>query len=97
MRRRWRSAIRSTGTWSKGTDAVGKVAGIDAAGTGWRIWFRPPDRFLRRVVAKGSIAVNGVSLEKLDDAIHLSTGETEQNAVNLRVNPHVVIVTGGGT
>lgn len=49
------------------------------------------------MVAKGSIAVNGVSLEKLDDAIHLSTGETEQNAVNLRVNPHVVIVTGGGT
>jgi 3,4-dihydroxy 2-butanone 4-phosphate synthase len=43
-------------------DAVGKVAGIDAAGTGRRIWIRPPDRFLRRVVAKGSIAVDGVSL-----------------------------------
>ena len=41
-------------------DAVGKVAGIDAAGTGRRIWIRPPDRFLRRVVAKGSIAVDGV-------------------------------------
>lgn len=43
-------------------DAVGKVAGIDAAGTGRRIWIRPPDRFVRRVVAKGSIAVDGVSL-----------------------------------
>jgi 3,4-dihydroxy 2-butanone 4-phosphate synthase len=43
-------------------DAVGKVAGIDAAGTGRRIWIRPPDRFLRRVVAKGSIAVDGASL-----------------------------------
>jgi 3,4-dihydroxy 2-butanone 4-phosphate synthase/3,4-dihydroxy 2-butanone 4-phosphate synthase/GTP cyclohydrolase II len=43
-------------------DAVGKVAGIDTAGTARRIWIRPPDRFLRRVVAKGSIAVDGVSL-----------------------------------
>jgi len=43
-------------------DAVGKVAGVDVAGTGRRIWIRPPDRFLRRVVAKGSIAVDGASL-----------------------------------
>ena len=43
-------------------DAVGKVAGIDAAGTSLRIWIRPPDRFLRRLAAKGSIAVDGVSL-----------------------------------
>ena len=42
--------------------AVGKVAGIDTAGTGRRIWIRPPDKFLRRVVAKGSIAVDGASL-----------------------------------
>ena len=27
-------------------DAVGKIAGIDTAGTGRRIWIRPPDRFL---------------------------------------------------
>jgi len=43
-------------------DAVGKVAGVDVAGTGRRIWIRPPDRFLRRVVAKGSISVDGASL-----------------------------------
>jgi 3,4-dihydroxy 2-butanone 4-phosphate synthase len=43
-------------------DAVGKVAGIDAAGTGRRIWIRSPDRFLRRLAAKGSIAVDGASL-----------------------------------
>lgn len=43
-------------------DAVGKVAGIDAAGAGRRIWIRPPDRFLRRLTGKGSIAVDGVSL-----------------------------------
>jgi 3,4-dihydroxy 2-butanone 4-phosphate synthase len=43
-------------------DAVGKVAAVDTAGTGRRIWIRPPDRLLRRVVAKGSIAVDGASL-----------------------------------
>jgi len=43
-------------------DAVGKVAGVDAAGSGRRIWIRPPDRFLPRVVGKGSIAVDGASL-----------------------------------
>jgi 3,4-dihydroxy 2-butanone 4-phosphate synthase/3,4-dihydroxy 2-butanone 4-phosphate synthase/GTP cyclohydrolase II len=43
-------------------DAVGKVVGIDAAGTGRRVWIRPPSRFLSQVVAKGSIAVDGASL-----------------------------------
>jgi 3,4-dihydroxy 2-butanone 4-phosphate synthase len=43
-------------------DAVGKVAGIDTTGTGRRIWIRPPERFLGRLAAKGSIAVDGASL-----------------------------------
>jgi len=43
-------------------DAVGKVAGIDGLGAGRRVWVRPPERFLRRVVAKGAVAVDGVSL-----------------------------------
>jgi 3,4-dihydroxy 2-butanone 4-phosphate synthase len=43
-------------------DAVGKVVGLDAEGTARRVWIRPPDRFLPRVLAKGSIAVDGVSL-----------------------------------
>jgi 3,4-dihydroxy 2-butanone 4-phosphate synthase len=44
-------------------DAVGKVAGIDASGPGGRrIWIKPPDRYLRRLAGKGSIAVDGVSL-----------------------------------
>jgi general stress protein 26 len=30
----------------------------------------------------------------LDDAIHFSTGATEQKAVNVRVNPHVILTTG---
>lgn len=43
-------------------DRVGKVAGADEWGKGRRVWIRPPDRFLPRVAAKGSIAVDGVSL-----------------------------------
>jgi 3,4-dihydroxy 2-butanone 4-phosphate synthase len=43
-------------------DAVGKVAGTGEQGTGRRVWVRPPGRFLPRVAAKGSIAVDGVSL-----------------------------------
>jgi len=43
-------------------DAVGKVAGIETAGTARRIWIRTPDRFLPRLVAKGSIAMDGASL-----------------------------------
>jgi nitroimidazol reductase NimA-like FMN-containing flavoprotein (pyridoxamine 5'-phosphate oxidase superfamily) len=30
----------------------------------------------------------------LDDAVHFSTGPTEQKAVNLSVNPHVILTTG---
>jgi nitroimidazol reductase NimA-like FMN-containing flavoprotein (pyridoxamine 5'-phosphate oxidase superfamily) len=30
----------------------------------------------------------------LDDAIHFSTGASEQKAVNLRSNPHVILTTG---
>jgi 3,4-dihydroxy 2-butanone 4-phosphate synthase len=43
-------------------DAVGKIAGTDGQGTVRRVWIRPPARFLPRVAAKGSIAVDGVSL-----------------------------------
>lgn len=43
-------------------DAVGRVTLVDEQPGGRRVWIRPPERFLRRVVAKGSIAVDGVSL-----------------------------------
>jgi 3,4-dihydroxy 2-butanone 4-phosphate synthase len=43
-------------------DAVGKVAGIDSQGAARRLWLRPSARVLPRVAAKGSIAVDGVSL-----------------------------------
>jgi 3,4-dihydroxy 2-butanone 4-phosphate synthase len=45
------------------TDAIGKVAKVDAGhGGSLRVWIRPPRRFLDEIVAKGSVAVDGVSL-----------------------------------
>ena len=43
-------------------DAVGKVVGVVGEAVGRRVWIRPPRRFLGEVVAKGSVAVEGVSL-----------------------------------
>ena len=44
-------------------DAIGKVTLVedDRVG-GRRLWIRPPRRFMADVVAKGSVAVDGVSL-----------------------------------
>lgn len=45
------------------TDAVGKVTRVDEEhGGSRRLWVRPPKRFLADLVAKGSVAVDGVSL-----------------------------------
>jgi 3,4-dihydroxy 2-butanone 4-phosphate synthase len=45
------------------TDAIGKVTKVDAEHRGsLRVWIRPPKRFLDEIVAKGSVAVDGVSL-----------------------------------
>jgi 3,4-dihydroxy 2-butanone 4-phosphate synthase/3,4-dihydroxy 2-butanone 4-phosphate synthase/GTP cyclohydrolase II len=44
-------------------DAVGKVTRVDSENGGsLRMWIRPPKRFLEEIVAKGSVAVDGVSL-----------------------------------
>lgn len=43
-------------------DGVGKVVGIQQESVGRRVWIRPPDRFMPRAVAKGSIALDGASL-----------------------------------
>ena len=43
-------------------DAVGKVVGVSDEGQSRRLWIKPPDRVLRDLVAKGSIAIDGVSL-----------------------------------
>ncbi|HEY3955439.1 MAG TPA: 3,4-dihydroxy-2-butanone-4-phosphate synthase [Streptosporangiaceae bacterium] len=45
------------------TDAIGKVTRVDTEhGGSLRVWIRPPKRFLDGIVAKGSVAVEGVSL-----------------------------------
>jgi 3,4-dihydroxy 2-butanone 4-phosphate synthase len=44
-------------------DAIGKVTRIESEdGGSLRVWIRPPKRFLDEIVAKGSVAVEGVSL-----------------------------------
>ncbi len=43
-------------------DAVGKVVGVSDEGNSKRIWIKPPRRTIYSVLAKGSIAVDGVSL-----------------------------------
>jgi 3,4-dihydroxy 2-butanone 4-phosphate synthase len=45
------------------TDAIGKVTRVEAdRGGSRRLWVRPPKRFLDEIVAKGSVALDGVSL-----------------------------------
>ena len=43
-------------------DAVAKVLRIDDEPSGRRVWLRPPVRTLAELVAKGSVALDGVSL-----------------------------------
>ncbi|GIH80130.1 riboflavin synthase [Planobispora longispora] len=43
-------------------EAVGKVVRVDDEATMRRLWIKPPERFLPSIVAKGHIAVDGVSL-----------------------------------
>ncbi|MGC4936494.1 3,4-dihydroxy-2-butanone-4-phosphate synthase [Kribbella sp. DT2] len=43
-------------------DGVGKVLRVDDEPAGRRVWIKPADRQLERLVAKSSVALNGVSL-----------------------------------
>ncbi len=43
-------------------DGVGKILRIDDEPAGRRVWIKPADRLLARLVAKSSVALNGVSL-----------------------------------
>ncbi len=68
-------------TWSE-TRAV-----LDSAQLFW----------LTTVRADGRPHVTPLVAVWLDDAIHFSTGEAEQKAVNLRANSHVILTTGCNT
>jgi len=43
-------------------EGVGKVLRVDQEPAGRRLWIKPPDRLLARLVAKSSVAIDGVSL-----------------------------------
>ena len=47
-------------------DAVGKVVRVAEEDGGKRLWIRPPTRFLDSLTAKGSVAIDGVSLTVAD-------------------------------
>src|ERR1700756_1897660 len=50
--------------------------------------------WITTVRADGRPPVTPLVAVGLDGALHFSTGETEQKAVNLRTNPHVILTTG---
>src|SRR5690606_453721 len=67
-------------------DAVGKVVRVDEEPSGRRVWIRPPERFLEAVVAKGSVAVDGVSLtiaERSRDRFSVALVPTTLSATTL--------------
>lgn len=77
-------------------DAVGKVVRIADEGRSRRVWIKPAERVLRELAAKGSIAIDGVSLtvaeivrDRFSVALIPSTLETTTLAsldVGARVN-----------
>lgn len=43
-------------------EGVGKVLRVDVEPAGHRVWIKPPERLLTRLVAKTSVAIDGVSI-----------------------------------
>ncbi|MFC6157626.1 3,4-dihydroxy-2-butanone-4-phosphate synthase [Kribbella jiaozuonensis] len=43
-------------------EGVGKVVRVDVEPAGHRVWIKPPERLLARLVAKTSVAIDGVSI-----------------------------------
>jgi 3,4-dihydroxy 2-butanone 4-phosphate synthase len=78
------------------TDAIGKVTKTSAEPGGClRVWIRPPKRFLDEIVAKGFVAVDGVSLtvaEVLPDRFSLALipiTRAETTLAELRIEQRV--------
>ena len=53
--------------------------------------------WITTVRADGRPHVTALVAVWLDDAIHFATGPSEQKAVNLQTNPHVILTTGCNT
>ena len=70
----------------------------DAVATGWdetrRVLETAELFWISTVRADGRPHVTPLVAVWLDGAIHFSTGATEQKAMNLRGNPHVILTTG---
>ena len=70
----------------------------DAAATDWdetrRVLETAELFWLSTVRTDGRPHVSPLVAVWLDDALHFSTGESEQKAMNLRENPHVILTTG---
>jgi riboflavin synthase len=69
-------------------DGVGKIVSIEQDGDSLRYSFEPPKELLKFIAAKGSIAVNGVSL---------TVNEVDNSAFGVNIIPHTQSVTTFGT
>lgn len=69
-------------------DGVGEVERIEPDGEWTRMWFRAPERLTPQMVAKGSIAVDGVSLTLV---------QVESTRFSVALIPHTLQVTTLGT
>jgi riboflavin synthase len=65
-------------------DGVGRVQSVEAEGEGLRVWVEAPPDVLRYCVAKGSVAVEGVSL---------TIAEVAEDAFCVALVPHTLGVT----
>jgi general stress protein 26 len=75
-----------------------RFSGPDSTATGWEVTRRTLEAadlfWICTVRADGRPHTTPLVAVWHDDAIHFSTGATEQKAANLRGNPHVILMTG---
>jgi riboflavin synthase len=68
-------------------DGVGAIASVHAEGGSQRVKIRPPPHLMPLIAAKGSIAVDGVSL---------TVNDVDADAFGVNIIPHTAAVTGFG-
>jgi general stress protein 26 len=80
------------------TEIDSRFSDPDATATGWDETRRALETaelfWITTVRADGRPHVSPLVAVWLDGAIHFSTGPSEQKAINLRGNPHVILTTG---
>jgi nitroimidazol reductase NimA-like FMN-containing flavoprotein (pyridoxamine 5'-phosphate oxidase superfamily) len=83
---------------SPATSLDSRFSDPDAGPTSWDDTVRVLESaelfWITTVRADGRPHVTPLVAVWLDGAIHFCTGDTEQKALNLRINPHVVLTTG---